>query len=421
MQGNSNGIFIIAITILILFLLDLYVFQGIKALTSGLQSEITKSILRWSFWIFFLAFYAALLYAILDMLPSRKISPFFKIVSHGFLAITAAKLVFIVVLLGEDIGRLLIGSWNKISDLAGNVSSEKDFMPDRRRFISQVGIVLAGLPLASIIYGVTKGKYNFKVHKHTIYFDDLPESFDGFTITQISDVHAGSFDDFEAVRRGVELIKAQNSDVVVFTGDMVNNEAKEIQPYMELFKSIEAPFGKYSILGNHDYGDYISWASALEKQNNLNKLIKYQQEMGFKVLLDENESIEKNGQKINILGVENWGQGFGTRGDLDKSLKGTRQNDFKILLSHDPSHWDAQVKNHTSKIQMTLSGHTHGMQFGFEIPGFRWSPSKYRYPNWAGLTEELGRKLYVNRGFGFIGFAGRVGIWPEITVLELKR
>jgi uncharacterized protein len=421
MHGNSNGLLIIIIVLTIIFLLDLYVFQGIKALTSGLHSDLLRKAIHWFYWIFFIALYALLIYAVINMLPSRKVTFLLKIISNGFLAFLAAKVVFIIVLFGEDIGRFLIGGYNKVGQLSGNLDSTDDFLPERRLFISQIGIVLAGLPFASIIYGITKGKYNFKVHRHILYFDDLPENFEGFTIAQISDVHAGSFDDMYAVIRGVELIKAQKSDLVVFTGDMVNNEASEMHPYSELFKSIQAPYGKFSILGNHDYGDYVSWKSEADKRKNLEDLFRLQNYMGFKLLIDEHVNIEKDGENIKILGVENWGKGFGTRGDLKKALQGSNEGDFRILLSHDPSHWDAEVKNNNSKIHLTLSGHTHGMQFGIEIPGFKWSPVKYRYPNWAGLTEHNGRKLYVNRGFGFIGFAGRVGIWPEVTVLELRR
>ena len=267
---------------------------------------------------------------------------------------------------------------------------------------------------------MVKGKYKYTVHRHTLYFDDLPKEFDGFTITQISDIHAGSFDDSDAVQRGIDLINKQKSDLFVFTGDLVNNEAKEIEPWINHFKQIEAAEGKYSILGNHDYGDYIRWNSIVDKVDNLTQLKAYHNEIGFHLLLDEQVSITRNGKSIKLMGVENWGVGFGKRGNLNKALNGTPIQDFKILLSHDPSHWNAEVKNHDSKIHLTLSGHTHGMQFGIEKFGIKWSPVKYRYAHWAGLLEENSRYLYVNRGFGFLGFSGRVGIWPEITVLELR-
>jgi predicted MPP superfamily phosphohydrolase len=291
----------------------------------------------------------------------------------------------------------------------------------RNPIVSQVGLFLAALPMLSFVYGMVKGKYKYTVHRQTLLFKDLPKEFDGITITQISDVHAGSFDDAEAVQRGIDLINAQNSDLFVFTGDLVNNEAKEIEPWINHFNQIRASEGKFSILGNHDYGDYIHWNSVTEKENNLKLLKAHHEQIGFRLLLDENISITRGTRSIKLIGVENWGVGFGKRGDLGKALQGTQQNEFKILLSHDPSHWTSEVKQHPSNIHLTLSGHTHGMQFGIEKFGIKWSPVKYRYPHWAGLIHENDRYLYVNRGFGFLGFSGRVGIWPEITVLTLKR
>lgn len=259
------------------------------------------------------------------------------------------------------------------------------------------------------------------MHRAQLILKDLPEVFDGFTITQISDIHSGSFDNEKAVKRGIDLINAQGSDLFVFTGDLVNNQASEIEPWIDVFKVINAEYGKFSILGNHDYGDYIQWNSPEEKAKNLAQLKINHQKLGFKLLLDEHVKIEKDGEAITLLGVENWGLGFGQRGNLNKALEGIDNNSVKILLSHDPSHWDAEIKKRPEHIHLTLSGHTHGMQFGIELFGWKWSPVKYRYKNWAGLFEEAGRYLYVNRGFGFLGFSGRVGIWPEITVIKLKK
>ena len=253
------------------------------------------------------------------------------------------------------------------------------------------------------------------------FFDDLPEAFDGFTITQLSDIHSGSFDHTSAVQRGINIAKAQHSDLFVFTGDLVNNAAWEIEPYIDLFKQIKAPFGQFSILGNHDYGDYIQWDSLQEKEANLEQLKAQHKKLGYRLLLDENLELEKNGQKISLVGVQNWGKGFIQLGDLDKALKGVNENAFKILLSHDPTHWVEKVRHHKAKIQLTLSGHTHGAQFGVETAGLRWSPVKYIYPYWAGPASYNGRQLYVNRGFGFLAFSGRLGIWPEVTVLTLRR
>jgi hypothetical protein len=322
--------------------------------------------------------------------------------------------VFLIFLVGEDVYRTL-------NYIINGVLHARWLFPVRSIYFSGTGLVAAVASSIVFLFGVTAGKYRYKVHETTLYFDDLPAAFDGFKIAQISDIHAGSFDNLREVQKGVNLLNEQKPDLFLFTGDLVNNKADEIEPYLDIFKQIKAPYGCFSVLGNHDYGDYITWLSADDKQANLDLLKNYHQQLGYKLLLDEHRVIEKDGQYIAVVGVENWGQGFGERGDLPKALNGLNPQSFKILLSHDPSHWDAQVKLNPVKIHLTLSGHTHGMQFGFEIGKFKWSPVKYRYPNWAGLVQKNEKYLYVNRGFGFLGFSGRVGIWPEITIIRLKR
>jgi predicted MPP superfamily phosphohydrolase len=334
------------------------------------------------------------------------IDAFFKVTVHAFMVVFVAELTFSALIFLGSIFKLLIGF------LGFTISSG---------IFSVVALAFTLLLFLFFIHGMIWGKYAYRVIKQTLYFDDLPLAFDGFTLTQISDVHSGSFTNAKAVQKGIDLINAQNADLFVFTGDLVNNKADEIVPWMAHFSQIKANYGQFSILGNHDYGDYTSWNSDFEKSENLQNLKNHHQQMGFRLLLDEHITLEKNGDKMVLAGVENWGKGFGERGDLQKALAKTEIQDFKILLSHDPSHWDEQVKNHPSKIHLTLSGHTHGMQFGMEAFGIKWSPVKYRYPHWAGLKEEFNRFLYVNRGFGFLGFSGRVGIWPEITVIELRK
>ncbi len=405
---RRNFFLILLFLILLSLLLDTYVWRGLKVIQEGRS---LKEVF-WTVSIFVTGLFA---YAFYRVIPTRKITPFFNGVLNVFLALLVSKLVFAAVLLIGDIFRLPIAAINYFSN------SNSEVMPARFKQVSYIASALALVTLGYFLFGITRGKYHYKVHRKVIYFKELPEEFDGFTITQISDIHSGSFDNKFAVERGINLINAQKSDLFVFTGDMVNNKAEEISPYIDIFKKIEAPFGKFSILGNHDYGDYVSWNSIEEKQHNLNKLKGYHKEINFRLLLDESVSIKKNGQEIILAGVENWGLGFGQRGNLKKALAKVHPASFKILLSHDPSHLDAEVKNNPMRIDISLAGHTHGMQFGFEAFGFKWSPVKYRYKNWAGLFEENGRYLYVNRGFGFIGFSGRVGIWPEITVLELKR
>jgi hypothetical protein len=339
-----------------------------------------------------------------------------------FVLLYVPKLILVVSLLLEDVYRLLRAGGVGLGKISTDSFSAVPYFEGRRKFFSQVGLMLAAIPFVSILYGVTKGKYNFKVHRVTLKFKDLPPAFEGLTITQLSDIHSGSFDDEAAVKRGIDLANEQKSDIIFFTGDLVNSLASEMDPWISSFKQLHAPMGIYSIFGNHDYGDYSTWDSAEEKQKNHNRLKEIHKELGFRLLLNENTRIEKNGQYLSLIGLENWGNGsFAKYGDLDKSIAGVPDDAFKILLSHDPSHWDAQTLHYPKHIHLTLAGHTHGMQFGVEIPGIKWSPVQYRYPHWAGLYEGNGKSLYVNRGFGFIGFPGRVGIWPEITVITLQK
>lgn len=301
-----------------------------------------------------------------------------------------------------------------------NVSQEVQL--ERRNFIGKIGLGIAAIPFLGIIHGMFKGKYNYKVIKKTLYFKDLPKQFDGLRILQISDLHSGSFDDKEEIEQAVDLINQQKADLFLFTGDIVNTKAEEFSPWINTFKNIkEFPLGKYSVLGNHDYGEYVSWPSEKEKEANFKAIKDLHAKVDFNLLTNQNVRLKKNTDTISLIGVENWGRNFKQVGDLQQASAGVNENDFKILMSHDPSHWDEEVQHHKDNYHLTLSGHTHGLQFGIEIPGFfKWSPVQYVYKQWAGLYENKGRYVYVNRGFGFHAFPGRVGIWPEITVLELK-
>lgn len=342
-----------------------------------------------------------------------------KSYAFGFLlTILTFKLITIIFLFSEDIFRFFFGGYEKL------FGSSKSFtLPQRRRFLSAIALGLAAIPFGALLYGMYKGKYNFKVLKYTLEFDDLPDAFDGYRITQISDIHSGSFDNRKMVEYGVSLINQQKSDTILFTGDMVNNMTEEMKPWADLFATLEAKDGKYSVLGNHDYGDYIPWATTELKSQNLQDLKDLQKKMGFDLLLNEHRYLTKGEDKIALVGVENWGKGgFKKAGDLQKAVSNISEQDFKILMSHDPSHWEAEVVPDEKHFHLTLSGHTHGMQFGIEIPGWiKWSPAKWRYKHWAGIYKEQGQFINVNRGFGFLGYPGRVGIWPEITVITLKR
>ena len=338
-----------------------------------------------------------------------------------FFSFFVFKLILIVFFLAEDLVRLFMILFRFIRNLFWTGSSNTK-APGRRNFIRHAGLFLAAIPFSSMIYGVTKGKYNFQVNRVRLDLDNLPASFEGFRLVHISDIHSGSFDDKEAVLDGIRLINEQKADLICFTGDLVNNDSREIEPFIADFKELEAEHGVYSTLGNHDYGDYKQWESDEAKQNNMELLYEYQREMGFRLLNNENARIERGGESIVVCGVENWGNPpFPQRGDLNQALQGVGESSFKILMSHDPTHWQKEVLQHPTHFDLTLSGHTHGMQFGVEIPGFKWSPIKYIYPQWAGLYEKSSQLLYVNRGFGFLGFPGRVGIWPEITVFDLHR
>jgi predicted MPP superfamily phosphohydrolase len=410
----------VGIIIIILLLIDLYVFRGVKTIASGFSNERVRQSIQWVYWGVNISFYVLALYVFLTYSRAVGTTKLMPLMAAMLILLLVPKLVFMLFLLAEDVYRILrmIGVW--IASFF--TDSSPNYFVGRRKFISQAGAVIASIPFIAIIYGITKGKYNFKVHNITLKFPDLPEKFHGFTITQISDIHSGSFDDAEAVERGVALVNAQKSDILLFTGDLVNNKATEMHRWIDVFKKLHAPYGKYSILGNHDYGDYVDWPSTEAKRENMLLLHKVHREVGFRLLLNENVRIEKDGESFSLVGVENWGAPpFPQYGNLDKALQGTGDRSFKILMSHDPSHFDRVVKHHDTHVHLTLSGHTHGMQFGIEIPGIKWSPVKYRYPKWAGLYEDAGRYLYVNRGFGFLGFPGRVGIWPEVTVIRLEK
>jgi predicted MPP superfamily phosphohydrolase len=383
-----------ALIIVFILLLNWYVL-------SGIQNLIHSSLVAPIFWAVICLLTLSVFYGIRTM-QKHVTDLYFKVVTHTALTLLTAELVLAVFLVVGDLPRLFTGY-------------------PRNLYWVELSFLLFFITVILFVYGMVFGKYKYRVIAHTLFFEELPEQFEGFKVVQISDIHAGSFNNAKAVQRGIDLVNAQGADLFVFTGDLVNNKAEEIKPWIDAFSKIKAPYGQFSVLGNHDYGDYVKWTSDTAKANNLSQLKACHEELGFRLLLDENIRITKGEQHIILAGVENWGIGFGERGDLKKAMHDTRADEFKILLSHDPTHWEAQVKTFLPKVQLTLAGHTHGMQFGLEAFGVKWSPVKYRYAHWAGLKSENGRTLHINRGFGFIGFSGRIGIWPEITVLELKR
>ena len=402
-------VFPLIILTIVITLVEIYTFQAFKTVSKS-------KIVRYSFLLISIAVYINFFITFLTYSRSVGQTPQFQMAVGLLLTISIPKLVIIILLFGEDAYRWVLKLFSAIS------SGETKQLVGRRKFISQIALGLAAIPFAAFIYGIIQGKYNYKVLKYQLSFKDLPDAFDGYTITQISDIHSGSFTNKEKIQYGVDLINQQKSDIMLFTGDIVNNKADEMDNWMDVFDKLEAKDGKYSILGNHDYGDYMDWDNPQDKIDNFQKVKDIHQKIGFDLLLDEHRYLEKDGQKIALLGVENWGKGFNQAGDLARASANIKKEDFKILMSHDPSHWEYKVKQDPFNYQLTLSGHTHGLQMGIEIPGWlKWSPSKYVYKQWAGLYEEAGRFINVNRGFGYHAFPGRVGIWPEITVIELKK
>jgi predicted MPP superfamily phosphohydrolase len=403
------------IVIVVFLLIEIYAFQAFK--TASKNGWFTKSYIIINSLVFINLFYRIFNVYLKDLDYSDQYYNFLSIPFALFFTLFCFKLILISFLFFEDILRLIVSTYKFF------FSPTESFLIDRRGFLSKIALLIASIPIPFVLHGIFKGRYNYKVYNYDLNFEDLPKEFDGYQITHISDIHSGSLNNIKSVEYAVELINEQNSDLILFTGDIVNNRADELDVWKNTLSKIEANDGKYSVLGNHDYGDYVNWKFEHEKKDNFEKLLKIQNEMGFNLLMNENINIKRNQQSISLIGVENWGKGrFKKKGDIDTACNGLNENDFKIVMSHDPSHWDEILKNHKTHFHLTLSGHTHGMQFGIEIPGWiKWSPAKWAYKHWAGLYNENKQFLNVNRGFGVLGFPGRVGIPPEISVITLKK
>ena len=403
--------------VLILVLIDIYAWKGISTALGGV-SPTTRRWVRWVYWAESIGMIALLVWvsiSIQDLRANRNYSFVFSLAALLILFLLP-KLVIVIFHGVEDLMQAMRWLWFRMAP-----GAHADGEPiSRLRFVSQLGLALAAIPFGAVLYGVTKGRRDFRVHRQTIRSSKLPAAFDGLRIVQISDMHLGSFPlSSDIVRIGVDLINEQDPDLILFTGDMVNDFSEEAEPWLDTLSGLKAKLGKYSILGNHDYSDYASWPDMLAKNDNLDRLKEHQRRIGFHLLLDEHVPIEKDGERFSLLGVQNWGVRFQQYGDLRKAVKGTDPSMFRLLMSHDPTHWEAQVQEHG--IDLMLSGHTHGAQFGITIAGQTYSPAQWVYKQWAGHYEQDGMHLYVNRGFGFIGFPGRVGMPPEITVIELRK
>ncbi|MCK4664047.1 MAG: metallophosphoesterase [Bacteroidales bacterium] len=414
------------VAIIIIFtsilIIDFYTFKGINILISTFNFPINKKLLLIIHWLITLIIISGFTIAIIKS-NSNKLSTndylFFYYLFGIFLLFYIPKLQFLIFHIIEDIINVFIYLIKNIIKNENITIKETLFRTSRIVVISKIGIIAATIPFVLIFYGMTIGKYNFHVKKETLFFPNLPKSFNGLKIVHISDIHIGTFHNKKQVKKAIDMINEQNADIIFFTGDMVNNYAEEIIGWENILGAMKAKIGKYSILGNHDYGDYVNWNNEKEKEENKEKLISKHKEIGFYVLLDQSKKVYINGEYIEIIGVENWGiHHFHQYGDLKAAMQNVDSSSFKILLSHDPSHWDEEVISKTD-IELTLSGHTHGLQIGIDSWGIKWSPVKWLYPRWSGLYKENEQYLYINQGFGHIGYPGRIGISPEITVIEL--
>ena len=412
---NWNGWWIV---ILILLVIDFYVFMAIRFLMHN-NSEKSRTIVYSIYWTVSVC---AILF-ILFFPNSRYLQTHVALRNYVFAIIVGlvfAKLIATVLFLFDDVRRLLLWLMAKIFPRTGVDFTNDGSSISRSKFLTWAGITMGSGLFATLLVGFSN-KYNYKVRSVKLAFKNLPPAFKGLKILQVSDIHSGSFTDKAAVQRGVDMALKQQADIILFTGDLVNDKADEMHDYMDVFDKVKAPMGVYSTLGNHDYGDYTSWPSPEAKKANLEHLKQIHGELGWRLLMNEHVILEKDNQQIALLGIENWSAfgSFPKYGRMDLAYPGTEKYPFKILMSHDPSHWDAEVRPKYPDIDLMLSGHTHGMQFGVENPYFKWSPVQWFYKEWADLYEQGAQKLYVNRGYGFIGYPGRVGIMPEITVIEL--
>lgn len=417
----TNRIIILMTISIFLIIIDFYIYKAVKSSFFPKWTSKQRQLFRNIFWG-----YSTLI--ILGVLISMAFNLRLSIRSVFLVALFltfVTKVVFLLFLFTDDLRRGIIWIKRKLDGPKGNseIESDKAHAIPRSEFLMKAGTLVAALPLASLSYGIVSGAYDYRVMKRTLVLPNLPSSFDGLTLAQISDIHSGSFYDRKAVLGGVELLLKQKPDMIFFTGDMVNNLASEMRDYQDIFGKLKAPLGVFSVMGNHDYGDYhFGKNPSAAKSKNLKDVITTHKNMGWDLLLNENRKIRVNNEEISVIGIENWGAGrFVRHGRMDLAVKNTGDTPVKLLLSHDPSHWRAQVLKDYPEIDVMFSGHTHGMQFGVRMEELQWSPVQYIYPEWAGLYREQHQQLYVNVGYGFLGYPGRVGIQPEITIFELRR
>jgi predicted MPP superfamily phosphohydrolase len=408
----------VAFFALFFLLIDYYIYQGVSVVSQN-WGEPWRGMFRYGFWTLTLLSLVALLwYTFGD--PYKYHPDVRNWVRVALSIMYLSKFFGVIVLFVDDLQRgvrWVVQFFNK-----GASGDTTGTAIPRSEFLAKTALVAASVPLGAMAYGIISGAHDYRIKRQVVKLPNLPKAFDGLKIAHLSDIHSGSFFNKVAVKGGVQMALDEKPDVIFFTGDLVNNEAREVKDYIDIFNKLKAPLGVYSVTGNHDYGDYHAWPSMQAKQKNFKDLMEAHRLLGFDLLMNEHRFLEVNGEKIAILGNENYGgKRFAKYGRLDQAYAGTEEAPVKLLLSHDPSHWDAQVRNMHPDIDMMFAGHTHGFQFGVEIGGFKWSPSQYAYKQWAGLYQEGSQYLYVNRGFGYLGYPGRIGMPPEITLIELKR
>jgi uncharacterized protein len=407
------------VLLLLSVLLDLYVYQGVKVLTMHLRPAMRENI-HWAYWGVTSFFIGSCLASIFffgvgfqSIFFRRFLLPFF------FINVTT-KLFAAFFLLLDDVVRVLRWIFRQAVPISSSGPSTHTGI-SRSTFLSKIAMIAAVAPVLTMSYGIISGAHDYRVRRVKVKLPHLPSAFHGLRIGQLSDIHSGSFFDRTAVRRGVAMLLREKADIIFFTGDLVNNTADELDAYIDVFNKVKAPLGVYSVLGNHDYGDYVRWSSLAAKQKNYQAMCAAHQQLGWHLLMNDHKLIAQGSDQLAVIGVENWGTGFTKYGRLDQAYCGTEDVPVKLLLSHDPSHWDAQIRSQYPDIDITFSGHTHGGQLGIEVNSFKWSPVQYRYKQWAGLYQEGSQYLYVNRGYGYIGYPGRIGILPEITIMELEK
>ncbi|SEJ14277.1 hypothetical protein SAMN04487995_3438 [Dyadobacter koreensis] len=419
----NRTLFFILFTV-VLFGIDWYVWQALRFVIRNF-SQPTQKWITWGYWSFTsLTLFA---YVMMQFLPAD----FFNRITRTFIIAGIAipylsKLLVVFFLLIDDARRLVqwIVSYFVPSVAPVPVDPVDPAAPKipRSEFLETTALVAGSALMGTFAFGILSGAHDYRIRRVKVPLKNLPKAFHGMKIAQLSDIHSGSFFNKTAVKGGVEMLMKEKPDIAFFTGDLVNDRAVEVKDYINIFDKVKAPLGVHSTLGNHDYGDYFQWSSQQEKNQNLANLKKAHELLGWNLMLDENRAIRVDNEEIGLIGIQNWGAGnFAKYGNLEKAYQGTDQFPVKILLSHDPSHWRAQVLPKYDDIDLAFAGHTHGMQFGIEVAGIKWSPVQYRYKEWAGLYKENDQYLYVNRGFGYLGYPGRVGILPEITIVELVR